>query len=77
MESLKNTSPIYQSISKEFTTGIIKSRILMDKKSKYVIALFLTMVAVSMAMIFLRYIVLEDISFYTDEELFNQSLLEE
>jgi len=49
----------------------------MDKKSKYVIALFLTMVAVSMAMIFLRYIVLEDISFYTDEELFNQSLLEE
>lgn len=49
----------------------------MDKKSKYVIVLFLVMVAASLAMIFLRYIVFEDISFYTDEELFNQSLLEE
>ncbi len=49
----------------------------MDKKSKVLIFIFLTIVIVSIFIAFYRYIILEDITFYTDEELFEQSLLEE
>ena len=49
----------------------------MDKKSKILIGIFICMVFISVAITFYRYIVLNDIIFYTtDEETFKQSLLE-
>lgn len=49
----------------------------MDKKSKVLIGIFMVMVVVSIGITFYRYMILEDINFYTNEEAFNQSLLEE
>jgi len=49
----------------------------MDKKSKILGAIFIVIVALSIAITFYRYVVLEDIDFYTDEESFQESLLEE
>lgn len=49
----------------------------MDKKSKILILIFLAMVIISVAVTFYRYIVLGDIVFYVNEEMFNKSLLEE
>ena len=49
----------------------------MDKKSRVLVAVFLVIVGLSVIATFYRYIVLEDITFHTDEELFQESLLEE
>ncbi len=47
----------------------------MDKRSKILIGIFLFITSISIAVTFYRYIVLEDIVFYTDEEIFNEALL--
>ena len=49
----------------------------MDKKSEILIIIFLVITIFSVGFTFYKYIILEDIVFYTDEELFNESLLEE
>lgn len=49
----------------------------MDKRSKVLSIVFLAMLAVSVVVTFYRYIVVQDIAFYTDSEAFEQSLLEE
>ncbi len=49
----------------------------MDKKSKILLIIFTGVVFISLAVTFYRYLILEDIVFYTDEEAFNESLLEE
>lgn len=49
----------------------------MDNKSKILLSIFLVIVFISVIITFYRYIIIEDIIFYTDEELFNESLLVE
>ncbi len=49
----------------------------MDKKSRILVTLFSLAVALSVAVVFYRYIVLEDISYATEEAIFQESLLEE
>jgi hypothetical protein len=49
----------------------------MEKKSKIIIMVFAILVIISTIITFYRYIVLEDIIFITDEEAFQESLLEE
>lgn len=49
----------------------------MDRKLRLLLIIFLVVTAFSVGTSFYRYIILEDIVFYTDEELFQQSLLEE
>ena len=49
----------------------------MDKKSKILITIFVVIAVMSTAITFYRYIILEDITFFTDEEAFRESLLEE
>lgn len=49
----------------------------MDKKSKVLIAFFCLVVAASTAATYYRYIMLQDVTFYTDENAFQVSLLEE
>jgi len=49
----------------------------MDKKSQILTVLFVLIVLVSVVAIFYRYIILEDISYETDEDVFQESLLEE
>ena len=49
----------------------------MEKKSKILLTIFATLILISIAITFYRYIIKEDIVFYTDEEAFNESLLEE
>jgi hypothetical protein len=48
-----------------------------DKKSKVLISIFILIVAASVAATYYRYIVLKDIGYETDEDLFQTSLLEE
>lgn len=47
------------------------------KKSKILMSVFFILCALSISVVFYRYIILEDIVFYTDEEAFMESLLEE
>ncbi len=47
----------------------------MDKKSKVLLFIFLLMVGISVSVTFYRYIIKEDIIFYTNEVLFQESLL--
>ena len=49
----------------------------MDKKSTNLIVVFIVIVVISITVIFYRYIVIEDINFDTNEEAFQESLLEE
>lgn len=49
----------------------------MDKKSKILIFIFLVITIISIIVTFYKYIILEDIVFYTNEEAFKESLLEE
>lgn len=49
----------------------------MDKKSQTLTVIFALIMTASVVATFYRYIVLEDISYETDEELFQESLLEE
>ncbi len=49
----------------------------MDKKSQALIVIFALMVTASAVTTFYRYVVIEKITFYTDEEAFNLALLEE
>jgi len=49
----------------------------MDKKSKIILKIFLLIVIISIVATYYRYIILEDFVFFTDEEAFNEVLLEE
>lgn len=49
----------------------------MEKKSKLLLTIFFIIIFLSIVITFYRYIIKEDIVFYTDEEAFNESLLEE
>jgi len=49
----------------------------MDKKSKILIKIFLIITGVSIMVTFHKYIILEDINFYTDEQAFSEALTEE
>ena len=49
----------------------------MDKKPKILLSVFLVITIISVVVTFYKYIIIQDIVFYTDEELFQQSLLEE
>lgn len=49
----------------------------MDNKSKILIIVFAGIVAISIVITFYRYIVIEDVVFFIDEEAFQESLLEE
>lgn len=48
----------------------------MDRKSKILIIIFFSIFAAAIAAIFYRYVVLEDISYETDEQAFQATLLE-
>lgn len=48
----------------------------MDKKSQVLIIVFALILTASTVASFYRYIILEKITYATDEETFNQSLLE-
>lgn len=47
----------------------------MDKKSQTLTILFVTVVVVAVVLTFYKYVVLEDIDFYTDEESFQEELI--
>ena len=49
----------------------------MDKKSKILVVIFALILTASIAATLYRYIVLQDISFKTDENAFQEALLEE
>jgi hypothetical protein len=49
----------------------------MDKKSKVLIVTFSIIVTLSIVITFYKYIVLNNINYYTDEGVFQESLLEE
>lgn len=49
----------------------------MDKKSQIITIIFAMIVTASVVATFHRYVVLKDISYDTDEEVFQESLLEE
>ncbi len=49
----------------------------MDRRSKTLIIIFSFVVTVSIVATFYRYVVVEDIEYFVDEEAFQQSLLEE
>ena len=48
----------------------------MDKNSQKLIVIFICMLLISIGVMWCRYIILQDMDFYTDEEAFNQALLE-
>lgn len=48
----------------------------MDKKSKYLIAIFAFIVMLSAVTTYYRYVIAGDIPFYTNDELFEESLIE-
>lgn len=48
-----------------------------DNKSDTLTAVFFSIVVISTVVTFYRYILLENITFLTEEELFQESLLEE
>lgn len=49
----------------------------MEKKDKIFLILFFILILLSIVFTFYRYVILRDFSIYTNEEEFNQSLLEE
>ena len=49
----------------------------MDKKSKFLFGVFLFSVVLSIFATFYRYVIVEDIDYVLDEEVFQESLLEE
>ncbi len=49
----------------------------MDKKSKVLIVIFAMIVTASVVATFYRYILIKDIDFYTDDEAFKESLIED
>ncbi|MFA5827247.1 MAG: hypothetical protein WC839_01980 [Candidatus Paceibacterota bacterium] len=49
----------------------------MDKKSKILFAIFFLVIIVSIVFTYYHYIILEDFVVFTDEEAFNEALLEE
>lgn len=49
----------------------------MDKKSQVLTVVFALLITASVVMTYHRYVLLEDISFETDEALFQESLLEQ
>jgi hypothetical protein len=49
----------------------------MDQNSRTLIIIFAIIVTVSVVITFYRYIVLEDIAFYTDDEAFLESLIDD
>jgi len=48
-----------------------------DKKSKIFFIIFSLLVVVSITVTYYRYVILRDFTIITDEEAFNESLLEE
>ena len=49
----------------------------MDKKSKILIVLFALVMTASIVVTYYKYIILEDVTYYTDENAFQASLEEE
>ncbi|MDP9249531.1 MAG: hypothetical protein M3M85_03435 [bacterium] len=49
----------------------------MDKRSKIFLTAFAFAAMISIVATYYKYIIVQDIDFYTDEEAFNESLLEE
>ena len=49
----------------------------MEKKSKIFLGTLAFITMVSLVITYYKYVILQDIEFYTDEEAFNESLLEE
>lgn len=49
----------------------------MDKNSKILILIFTGIVVISVTVLYKRYIISEDIVYYTNEELFKEALMEE
>ncbi len=49
----------------------------MDKKSQVLTIIFAIIMTASVVASFYRYVVIEDVSYVTDENLFQESLLEE
>lgn len=58
-------------------SGIIKTVDTMDKKSKMFLGILAFAAMVSIVAVYYRYLIAQDFDFYTDEEAFNESLLEE
>ncbi len=58
-------------------SGIIKIMDTMDKRSKIFLTAFAFAAMISIVATYYKYIIVQDIDFYTDEEAFNESLLEE
>ncbi len=49
---------------------------MIDKKSKILLRIFFFIVGIFVVATFYRYIVLKDFKVFTDEEIFNESLLD-
>jgi hypothetical protein len=49
----------------------------MDKKSKILLVIFFSFLTISIVVTFYRYIIIGDFFIFTDEEAFNEALLEE
>jgi len=49
----------------------------MDKKSQSLIVIFVIIIMISAVLTFYRYIIIKDVSYEIDEEIFQASLLEE
>lgn len=49
----------------------------MDKKSKVLLGTLAFITMVSIVATYYKYVILQDIKYYTDEEAFNEALLEE
>jgi hypothetical protein len=50
---------------------------MLDNKSKIFFTVLAFLVLTSLAVTYYKYVVLEDFTIFTDEELFNEALLEE
>ena len=68
--------PTYQDIFKKFILNIIKIKT-MENKSKFFIIIFIILVFLSIAFSYYTFVIKKDFNIFTDEEAFNEALLEE
>ena len=50
---------------------------MVDKKSKIFFTIFFSLIVISFVVTFYRYVILKDFDIFTDEEAFNEALIEE
>lgn len=50
---------------------------MIDKKSKIFLGIFFFLIMISIVATYYKYIIIKDFNIFTDEEVFNEALLEE